>query len=83
MIKDNIIEIDDTPEYGVILKCSDRELADEFDDYLAESCFVFVNFKFDPEGVSFIFGQASSEPKVRKLFEKFISEKNKSPDEIE
>ena len=78
MIKDTIIEILDTPEYGIILKCLDLELADEFDDYLSENCFVLFNLKFDPKDVSFIFGQASSELKVRELFEKFISEKDKS-----
>ena len=64
--------IAETAEYGVTLRLSDTQLADEFDDYLAEQCYVLFNQAFDENGVIFYFGQASERSKVLALFEEFL-----------
>jgi len=66
------VEILETTEYGTVLKCQDTEVADRFEDFLTEHCFVFFKTKMEPDEISFFFGQASSESKVRSLFESFI-----------
>lgn len=63
--------VDDT-EYGVVLKFRDIEAADQFDDFLSESCFVLFQTKFEKDEVSFYFGQASSVDKVKELYGRFI-----------
>lgn len=67
------IDVSDSPEYGAILKCPDVEIADQFDDFLTESCFVFFQTKFEQDEVSFFFGQSSSVQKVRDLYERFVA----------
>lgn len=69
----NIIE---TPEYGTVFKCSDVELADQFEDFLTECCFVFFNVKFESDVVSILFGQAANPINVRALFERFVKQSN-------
>ncbi|CAK0773630.1 conserved hypothetical protein [Gammaproteobacteria bacterium] len=64
-------DVYDSPEYGTVLKCYDLIVADEFEDFLTESCFVFFQTKFDQNEVTFFFGQASSVQKVRDLFKRF------------
>jgi hypothetical protein len=39
------VEIIEVPEYGVILKYANLDLAAQFEDFLAECCFVFFNVK--------------------------------------
>lgn len=65
-------EISETAEKGVALRLIDAELADEFEDYLSEQCFVLFNLAFDENGVIFYFGQASEQSKVLALFDKFL-----------
>ena len=65
-------EISETAEHGVALRLNDAELADEFEDYLSEQCFVLFNLAHDESGVIFYFGQASERSKVLALFEKFL-----------
>lgn len=71
MSADCEVEITDTLEYGGVLKCHDIELADQFEDFLTESCFVLFNTKLDRDEVTFYFGQASSTSKIRELYERF------------
>jgi hypothetical protein len=73
--KDPAIDIVDSPDYGIILICKDIGLADELEDFLTESCFVFFNVKLGSESVSIYFGQASSSERVRALYEKFVEQK--------
>jgi hypothetical protein len=68
------IEIVESPEFGPILKCRDADVADQFEDFLTEKCFVLFKIKFDPEEVSFLFGQTSSVSRVRELYERFQRE---------
>ena len=68
------VEITDTPDHGTILKCADAKVADEFEDFLTERCYVLFNVKFEPTDVTFFFGQASSTSKVRDLYERFVNE---------
>ena len=68
------VEILETPEYGAVLRCRDVEVADQFEDFLTEHCFVLFKTKLDPEEFSFFFGQASEPSKVRELYERFVRE---------
>jgi len=72
-MSDNLVDILESSEYGAILKCRDLELADEFEDFLSETCFVLFQTKFDAGEVLFYFGQASSAVRVRELYERFIA----------
>jgi hypothetical protein len=65
------VEIQELHEYGTILKIGDTEVADQFEDFLTEHRFVLFNVKFEPDGVSFYFGQASSAARVRDLYNVF------------
>ena len=78
----NNVEIIEVPEYGTVLKYSDSELADQFEDFLTECCFVFFNVKLEIDVVSFFFGQASNPINVLDLYNRFIqySEKFQEPD---
>lgn len=67
-------QIEESAEHGVVWKCRDSELADQFDDFLTEQCFVLFTIKFDGDEVSFFFGQASSVDRVRSLFEEFCGQ---------
>ena len=68
------VEIIETPEYGVILSVDDTELADKFDDYLTEKCFVLFNIKVEGAKTLFYFGQASTSSKVQELYASFAAE---------
>lgn len=68
------VEISETPEYGTVLRCRDLEMADQFEDFLTEHCFMLFKTKLGPEEVTFYFGQASEQSKVRKLYERFVHE---------
>ncbi len=72
------IKISETAEYGAMLRCPDTELADQFEDFLTESCFVLFKTKLDSQEVTFFFGQASSVQKVRDLYERFIGKTPRS-----
>jgi len=64
-------EVSENEEHGAVLKINDVELADEFDDFLNESCFVFSSIKHESDCVYFYFGQAGWVKKVRELLEQF------------
>lgn len=68
------IEMSETPEFGVILQCEDAETADQFEDFLTERCFVLFNIRPEGGGISFCFGQASTQEKVRELFARFLKQ---------
>lgn len=76
MSADSKIKLSDTCEHGVMLTCFDLELADQFEDFLTEDCFVFFNTKQGVQEVAFFFGQASSEQKVSALYERFQKSRN-------
>jgi spermidine synthase len=67
-------EISETAEYGVALRLKDAVLADEFDDYLSEECFVLFTLARHENSFIFYFGQASERSKVLAVFEKFLSQ---------
>lgn len=66
------VEITETEDFGVILHCNDVELADGLEDFLTERCFVLFNIRPQGDAISFYFGQASSQDKVRQLYERFL-----------
>ena len=66
------VEIIEVPEYGVILKYANLDLADEFEDFLTECCFVLFNVKLENSVTSFFFGQASNPVNVNDLYNRFI-----------
>ncbi|MCU0972484.1 MAG: hypothetical protein MUF80_00765 [Burkholderiales bacterium] len=66
--------VTEDPPYGVVLRCTDAELADQFEDFLSEKNFVLFNTKFQEADVLFYFGQASSLDAVRRLVERFEAE---------
>jgi hypothetical protein len=72
-----IFEISENNDYGVIIVVNDVEIADEFDDFLNEDCYVFSEVKFEADKVIFYFGQAGSTEKARVLVEKFNMGKNR------
>ena len=63
-------------KFGVILQCSDVELADQFDDFLIENFDHEVSFKFEEGCVSFFFGKELSVPYITDLYKKFVKEIN-------
>jgi len=68
---DTVFQISETKEHGVILRISDIEVADEFDDFLNEDGYVLSDLKFETDYVDFYFGQVSSVTKVREMVERF------------
>jgi hypothetical protein len=64
-------QVDDDPKYGVVLRCTDAEVADQFEDFLSEQNFVLFNTKFQEGEVLFYFGQASSASAVEQLLKRF------------
>lgn len=74
MSADSRFHVDEEPTYGVVLRCTDAELADQFEDFLSERNFVLFNTKFQEAEVLFYFGQASSLDAVRGLVQRFEAE---------
>ena len=72
-VMDTRFEISETKEHGCVLRINDVELADEFDDFINEDCYVFTELKFETACVYFYFGQAGCKEKVRDLVERFLS----------
>ncbi|MEE9343734.1 MAG: hypothetical protein V3V12_08895 [Gammaproteobacteria bacterium] len=70
---DTRFEISETKEHGAILRINDAELADEFDDFINEDCYVFTELKFETDCVCFYFGQAGCIEKIRDLIERFVN----------
>jgi len=70
---DKRFKIYETQEHGVILEIYDTELADKFDDYLNENCYVFSELRFESDYVCFYFGQASHLEKVGILIKNFLN----------
>ena len=64
-------QVGEEPTCGVVLRCADAELADQFEDFLSEKNFVLFNTKFQESEVLFYFGQASSLDAVKRLVERF------------
>ena len=67
------VQIVETSEYGAVLTWRDLDVADKFEDYLTEQCFVLFNVKFAADEVSFFFGQASALSKVQDLYDGFAN----------
>jgi hypothetical protein len=66
--------IDEEPTYGVVLHCTDAELADQFEDFLSEKNFVLFSTKFQEGEVLFYFGLACSAESVWRLLDRFKAE---------
>lgn len=64
-------EIIETKEFGLSLKVNDVELADAFEDFLNEECYVLFDIKFEGTTVIFYFGVIGAEDKLRCLIESF------------
>lgn len=58
---------------GVVLELGDQELADRFEDYLAETRFVFFKLQYLEGRVAFLFGEASSLERVSAIYREFTS----------
>jgi len=71
---DSGFQVDEDPKYGVVLRCTDAEVADQFEDFLSEKNFVLFNTKFQGTEVLFYFGQASSANAVEQLLKRFEAE---------
>ena len=72
-LMDARFEISETKEHGGVLRINDAELADQFDDFVNEDCYVFTELKFETDYVYFYFGEASCIDKIRDLVERFVS----------
>ena len=64
-------KIFDDPEVGIVLKCYDSEIADQFDDFLIDNLDLEVHFKFSDRSVSFFFGKEFSVLDVSAIYTKF------------
>lgn len=71
MSADPRFHVAEDPLYGVVLRCTDAELADQFEDFLSEKNFVFFSTKFQEAEALFYFGQAGSLDAVRSLVARF------------
>ncbi|HQW80375.1 MAG: hypothetical protein IPF83_12130 [Rhodanobacteraceae bacterium] len=69
----DFINIAEIPDFGVVLKCSDVEVADRLEDFFTEECFVLFQVRLEPNEVAFFFGQAGSSVKVAELCNLFFS----------
>lgn len=68
------IELND--EYGVIIRCSDKNLADELDDFLTENYYILYEFNLSEPGTTlFYFGKASSLENVQAIYGVFEKSK--------
>ena len=59
------------PKYGIILKLRERDVAERFEEFLTEECFVHFIVRTEPDEIWFLFGQVGSERKVRELYQQF------------
>ncbi len=75
---ESLFKVFEDRKYGILLSIDDTEIADEFDDFLNESCYVFVNVKFLDDRVDFYFGQAACIEKINNIIEKFLLKNKKS-----
>ena len=65
-------EVSTHPTYGVSLKLRDVEIANQFEDFMTQNCFVHFVVKNNDEGsVSFLFCEVAAESKVHELYLKF------------
>lgn len=70
---DNRFEIIETRDYGCILRVKGYELADEFEDFLNEDNYVLNSYECENDDVTFYFGHAGCEEKIRNLVVKFLN----------
>ena len=68
---ESLFDIKESEKYGVFLIIRDEEIADCFEDYINEQCYVFTDIKFCEDHVEFYFGQASCVEKVNYLVESY------------
>ncbi len=61
-------------EHGIILRCNNQELADQFDDFLVTSLDEEISIKFEDKSTLFFFGKKHSAADVENLYAKFIKE---------
>jgi len=67
-----LFEISESIEYGVILKINDLDVADDFEDFINEKIYVLADNKIELNYIQFYFGIVSSAEKVKGILEKFI-----------
>jgi len=72
-LMDARFQISETKEHGCVLRINDAELADQFDDFVTEDCYIFTELKFETDCIYFYFGQASCVEKIRDLVESFVN----------
>lgn len=68
---ESLFDIKESEKYGVVLTVRDAELADNFDDYITEQCYILYEIKFYERHVEFYFGQASCIEKVNYIVESY------------
>ena len=66
-----MFEIQETIEQGLFLRIYDSEVADAFDDFLSEECYVLSEIKFEKSFAVFYFGVLGSKEKLQNLIEAF------------
>lgn len=71
-LEEDRFHLSENSEEGVVLECSDVELADEFDDYISIDRYVLYNLKLDDKTTFFYFGQASCIEKVKTILQDFL-----------
>ena len=66
------IEFHSTSEYGIVVECTDAEMADCLDDFLTEHCDEKSSIKFEDGKVSFFLDRKISVDKAEGLLRRFL-----------
>ena len=66
------------PSYGVVLSCFGSDVADQFEDFLAEVHDLSFSLKFEGDKTSFYFGKKTSTTYISGLFERFLDQATKT-----
>lgn len=77
MSQASTFQVEEDPSFGTLVRCSDVEAADAFEDFLSERNYVLFNTKFEETNVLFYFGQASSPDRVKLLIDRFEEAKRR------
>jgi len=72
--RQSLFRVEEDVKFGVVARCMDAEVADEFEDFLSERNYVLFNTKFEENDVLFYFGLASSQDRVKLLIQRFQAE---------
>jgi hypothetical protein len=73
MTNNGNFSVEEDKKFGILVRCSDAEAADRFEDFLSEQNYILFHVKFEGPGVAFYFGQASCLEKIDAIIKAFIS----------